>query len=218
MDYKITTITLNVITDRQFILENLSSTINQRSFENQKTYVIIVDNMKFSIKLFRSGSIQSTGGNSEKICLKAIKTLLQQLNLPNNILMNKIKITLINATKNFECRINLERLYKILKKNELDFPEITFNYNPIYHTSFSIKLFKDNIETTIMIFNSGNIIFSSKFSIQRLEYDINYITNILNKFKDLIYTFDVMEILKHPKFNNFLLEVMKKKNDIDFSI
>jgi TATA-box binding protein (TBP) (component of TFIID and TFIIIB) len=202
-----------------------------RSFENQLTFEIRVNDIKkINVKIFKNGSFQMTGCKSMKDCNTVLNKLIYRLSkvyavIEDNKIVEKVfmddidkegikvfgfKIDMINSNFKVPYLINREALYNIL----LD-QKINCRYEPCIHACVNIKFPIENEITSkneqkivsIFVFQSGNIIITGAKTRDHIISSYNYITNILDKYNDLIVKKDLINMLDNNDLKEILAEL-----------
>jgi TATA-box binding protein (TBP) (component of TFIID and TFIIIB) len=199
--YEISTIILSEV------LKNYLPTTIKKKFFNQVTFLLPVKNINKTInfKYFKNGRIVMTGcksmKNAKEVCnlfLEEIKKNYEKL-LINESALDELeiidyKIAMINSNFKTNLQFDLYKFQSILPKSSYEpctYPGINHKY--IFHNDCDLKNC-DHINfkkckctrTTLLIFQSGNIIITGGKTIKHINTVYNYINDIINKNKNEI--------------------------------
>jgi TATA-box binding protein (TBP) (component of TFIID and TFIIIB) len=201
-----------------------------RCFENQLTMEVRVNgDKKINVKIFKNGSFQMTGCKSIKDCNTVLNRLINKLSnvyaiidVENNKIIEKIfmdeinkedgikvngfKVDMINSNFRVPYLINREALYNILLNQK-----INCRYEPCIHACVNIKYSIENDPTnkvvSIFVFQSGNIIITGARTRDQINSSYRYITEILEKYHDLIVKKDLINMLDNNDLKEILAEL-----------
>ena len=189
------------------ILKDFLPITIKKKFFNQVTFLLPIkeSQKKINFKYFKNGRIVMTGckslDNAKEVCnlfVKYIKEnykiLLISENSLDDIEIINYKIAMINSNFKTNLQFDLYKFQEILPKSSYEpctYPGINHKY--IFKNDCDLKNC-DHINfkkckctrTTLLIFQSGNIIITGGKTIKHINIVYDYITNIIHKNKDII--------------------------------
>jgi TATA-box binding protein (TBP) (component of TFIID and TFIIIB) len=199
---------------------------SKKMFFNQITLIAEFEPEKMlNIKLFINGSMQITGCKNIEQYNKLMNSLITQLTLEKATIENgkiiekpfvedrkslgiyDFKIDMINSNFSIGRSINLKKYRDVL----IDQEGIPARYDPIFHASVSMVHLNNGVKlSSILVFDSGNIIITGVKSIEDLLQSYTYINNILMKYKKQVMKIDLNQI-------DNIIEFLKQKSLTDIS-
>lgn len=178
-----------------------------KNFSHQITMAIrIFGKKKISLKLFENGTLQITGcrgiDDFNILFTKLINKLeirkfyldnLQNINFYENtekLSIKNIVIRMINCGFTLNKIINREKLYLLLKENN-----IKCRYESLIRASVDISYFINNKKVSIFVFNSGEILIIGKLLGSEINNAHDFISNFIKKYEDEIVIKSYVDIL-----------------------
>lgn len=167
----------------------------KRNFFNQVT-INYSDITKKSIKVFLNGKIQITG----IIAMYEFEMIMKRLcKWISNVSKEQVdiksyKIAMINSNFNIKWYIDLSKLNKIFEETI----NVLSRYEPDTYPAINLKYMENEVNVSMFIFNSGNVVITGAKSINEVKSAYIFIISILNRHKDAIYVKE-NEIIKDNK-------------------
>jgi TATA-box binding protein (TBP) (component of TFIID and TFIIIB) len=205
----------------------------KKNFFNQVTIVIQLSKDKFiNIKLFKNGALQLTGCKNIDHFVSAINILSENLKIKRAV-YDKIKkkiiyrpyvsnidkvnianifnfrIRMINSNFYVGFKIDREKLYSILKKDDIECTNDTCS-----HACVNIKhsICSDR-KTSIFVFESGSIIITGAQCRDDILRTYKFINNKLYKnWNDIIKLENLESFLETPEFQQIVKDYYNLKN------
>lgn len=207
----------------------------RKTFYNQTTVIIKTDKYT-NVKIFKNGSIQMTGCKNienfaevlEILCkeLMKVKAVLNPdlnkievkpfLTNPGNLGLSKItnfNIRMINSNFNVGFKIDRERLYLLLLKQNVE-----CRYEPCVHACVNMKYnYSDTEKISIFIFESGSIIITGAKNKDHIMEAYMFITTVLyeNYNKLVLSSLEVLLARKDVQEILYKAGMGKKNKTID---
>ena len=199
--YEISTITLGEC------LKEYVPKKKKRTFFNQVTFEFPtnIENKKINFKYFKNGRIVMTGcksldnaKSSGKLFIDLINKNHKELLIPDDCIddvkIQDYKIAMINSNFKTNLQFNLYSFQKLLSNSSYEpctYPGINHKY--IFYNDCDMKNC-DHVNfkkckctrTTLLIFQSGNIIITGGKNIKQINIVYDYITEIIKKNKNKI--------------------------------
>ena len=173
-------------------------------FDNQLTNVMMLNDKKYNIKLFKNGNVQMTGVKSVDGGNQAIERLIEIIKneyiRDESIVLDiskmenlNYRVRLINSDFKVNFQIRLDYLYKIITQEY----KINCSYEPCIYPGAKIEYYYPNNgfckcttfctgkseickKITIAVFQSGCIIITGANKIEHIEIAYKFICDILS--------------------------------------
>jgi TATA-box binding protein (TBP) (component of TFIID and TFIIIB) len=190
-------------TNAKYTKKKMRKTQSNR-FDNQLTIVMMINDKKYNIKLFKNGNVQMTGVKSVDGGNEAIDRLIDIIKnkyIQDESIISDIskldnlnyRVRLINSDFKVNFEIRLDYLYKIITQEY----NIICSYEPCIYPGAKIEYYYPNNgfckcttfctgkseickKITIAVFQSGCIIITGANKIEHIEIAYKFICDILS--------------------------------------
>jgi TATA-box binding protein (TBP) (component of TFIID and TFIIIB) len=195
----------------KYVKKKTKATKPKNRFDNQLTIVLMLNEYRYNVKLFKNGNVQMTGVKSVEGGKLAIDYLIELMKLKykederlsknmNNICNDNYRIRLINSDFKVSFEIRLDKLYSIIT----DKYKINCSYEPCIYPGAKIEYYyptngfclckefcngKSDAckKITIAVFQSGCIIITGANKIEHINIAYEFICDILKENKTFIH-------------------------------